>query len=330
MRRARTRTLVLRGGALGDFVLTLPVLATLGRGGVAPDLCAHPAHAALARAGGLAGELHRIDDPRWDPLWSGGDLTDVQILLAGVRRAVVLRPVDRDAVAGRLAECGVSEVVVHDPRPPEDGSVHAADHLLSAIGNPPAIPALSLPVAQLDPARTRLHALLPSGAPPVLLMPGAGGERKRWPLVRFTGLAEALRRDGLGVVWVTGPVEDERLAGSVGPLHPRISDADPLETAALCAAADVVVGNDTGTSHLAAAVGTPVVALFGPTDERTWGPRGRGVVRVLRSDVHPAGEDCREGCPPGRPGRCLAGIGAGTVRQVVLDVVSVETAPGHA
>jgi len=81
-----------------------------------------------------------------------------------------------------------------------------------------------------------------------------------------------------------------------------------VETARLCAGAAVVVGNDTGTSHLAAAVGTPVVALFGPTDQALWSPRGRAPVRALRSGLHPAGEDCGEGCAPGRPARCMAAI----------------------
>jgi len=80
-------TLLFRGGALGDFVLALPVLAELGRGGRRPWLCATPGHAALAVAGGLVERTFRLDDPRWDPLWAGGDLAAARMLLQGVGRS---------------------------------------------------------------------------------------------------------------------------------------------------------------------------------------------------------------------------------------------------
>jgi heptosyltransferase III len=322
------RTLVFRGGALGDFVLTLPLLSALTRDGHPPDLAALAPHRALALAGGLVGEPHRLDDRRWHALWSGGDLRAARAALAGVERVVVLRPVDPVEVGDRLISCGVDRVVIHDPRPPADGGVHAADHLLSAVTHEPhhAVPMLDLPRPAVRAAREQLEALVGHDRPRVLLMPGAGGERKRWPLTRFSGLAAALRAEGLGVVWILGPVEADRLRGRTHALQPSVAGAGPVQTAALCAACDVVVGNDTGTSHLAAATGSPVVALFGPTAASTWAPRGRGAVRVLRAPLHPDGDPCAEGCGPSRPARCMAAIQPADVLAATLELAASEGA----
>ena len=100
-----------------------------------------------------------------------------------------------------------------------------------------------------------------------IIHPFASGPRKRWPMEKFQ---EVARRLNMPVRWCAGP--EEALDGAV-----RI--ADLYELACWLAGARVFIGNDTGISHLAAAVGTPVVALFGPTDPAVWAPRGR--VRVL-------------------------------------------------
>ncbi len=275
---SRRWTAVFRGGALGDFVLTLPVLAALRAAGQPVLLVADPRHLALARAGGLAGRGSPLDDRCWGPLWSGGALAPTADALAGVRRAVVLRPAEPAAVRDRLERCGVAEAVVHDPRPPADGSRHAADHLLAALG-PGATAAV--PRLRLAPG-----APAPRGdAPRLVAVPGAGGEGKRWPRERFADLIEGWRRGGGEAAVLLGPVElDQGEAGARlgAAVHVEL---DLLRTARWLAAADVVVGNDTGTSHLAAALGVATVALFGPTDPRTWAPRGERV-RVLQA---PAG-----------------------------------------
>jgi len=282
------RVLIVRGGALGDFVLTVPVLRALGRGGNAVDLCCGDDAARLATACGLADSTTRLDDARWGGLWSGGEPGPIASTLRRYDRVVVLRPVDPHAIAPVIRAWGVDRVAVHDPTPPGDGSVHAADHLLAATGSPRgrAVPRLSLPSAWKGSSRRRLRAL--GRGPTALLFPGAGAEEKRWPLRGFLDLADELHRLGWSVAAVTGPVEADRIGPALGgqPTGPAavLDVGDVLELAGLCAVASVVVGNDSGPAHLAAALGTPVVSLFGPTDERTWGPRGDGAVRILRGE----------------------------------------------
>ena len=103
----------------------------------------------------------------------------------------------------------------------------------------------------------------------VVLLPGAGRPEKLWPIDRFRQVASTLADRALAV-W--GPGEEER-ARAIGC---RVAPPTTLrELARLVATASAVVGADTGPLHLAAALGTPVVGLYGPTDPRRNGPYGQ-------------------------------------------------------
>jgi hypothetical protein len=105
--------------------------------------------------------------------------------------------------------------------------------------------------------------------------PFSGSPRKNWPLERYRQLAEALAAR-MPVAWCAGP--EEALDGAV-----RFEDLYDL--GGWLASASVYIGNDSGITHLAAAVGTPVVALFGPTNPRVWSPRGPRVRVVAATDL---------------------------------------------
>ena len=153
--------------------------------------------------------------------------------------------------------------------------------------------------------------------PLALLAPGAGWSAKQWPATHFSELAQALRVQRFDVA-VTAPREDDALAlrvvaASAGAARLIASNVSGL--VAITRRATLAVGGDSGPIHLAAALGVPLVALFGPTDPARNGPRGPGPVRILRhpssltSYRHVAGED---------PG--LARIGVSEVLQACLDV----------
>ena len=110
-----------------------------------------------------------------------------------------------------------------------------------------------------------------------VIHPFASSPRKRWPLAKFQ---EVARQSRMPVRWCAGP--EEKLDEAV-----RIDNL--YELACWLSTARVYIGNDSGISHLAAAVGTPVVVLFGPTDPAVWAPRGDRV-RVLEhmESVEPA------------------------------------------
>jgi hypothetical protein len=106
-----------------------------------------------------------------------------------------------------------------------------------------------------------------------VIHPFSGSPKKNWPLENFRALARQLERT-MPVRWCAGP-EDPPLEGAV-----RIGDL--YELACWLARARLYIGNDSGITHLAAAVGTPVLALFGPaSNPAVWGPRGPHVRVVV-------------------------------------------------
>lgn len=129
------------------------------------------------------------------------------------------------------------------------------------------VPEVVLPALRPFPAAERPYAVI--HAAPMF-------RYKRWTEEGWRSVASALARRGLGVIATSGPSEDER--GYLDQVWGGAADVrrlDPLpwgELATLIAAADIYVGPDTSVTHLAAATGTPTVALYGPTDPRLWGP----------------------------------------------------------
>jgi ADP-heptose:LPS heptosyltransferase len=109
-----------------------------------------------------------------------------------------------------------------------------------------------------------------------MMAPGSGAREKNWPLAYFTVIGRWWReRAGGAVVVLLGPVERERGGFEQFPEDfVVVRDVSLAQAAALMARSDLYIGNDSGMTHLAAAVGAPTVAIFGPSDPRQWAPRG--------------------------------------------------------
>ncbi|MBI3978476.1 MAG: glycosyltransferase family 9 protein [Chloroflexi bacterium] len=320
------RILVIRLGAIGDMVITLPALQALRRSfsDAWIDLVANPIPASFVVGRGLVDRFAPYDvavaagiDSGRSPneQCAGGnragagscqaDHYDLAVLWVGDPRAALL---------GRLAELRWRHAVVCDPLgQAAGGPLHAADRLLASIGAMDRSPAPAQP-AEAGPAPSVTPAAIPrffpthaerveargvlnrlglapgvSGRRLIAIHPGSGGARKNWPAERFAAVADALLRRGESVLIVAGPADGE----AVGQVERRLWQwrrSDQLAQipllplpvlAATLEQADAYLGNDSGVSHLAAAAGTPTVAIFGPTDPAIWAPRGRRV-RVLR------------------------------------------------
>jgi heptosyltransferase-2 len=281
------RILVLRGGALGDFLVTLPALGLLQAKW--PDarieLVGNARAAGLGVLGGYLDAVHSQHEARWSALFTAA--------------AAQLPP----ALRAWLAEFDL--VVNYWPDP--DGTLarrfplRAGQQFLSAPATPVLAPAArhfceplkTLGLSTTD-FRSRLRLRTGSdGGPstsdprlPVAIHPGSGSPRQNWPRARWTELMARLEEP---VLLVLGEAEMERWSA---PSLARFSSADdkriqladnlPLpELAAALARCRFFLGHDSGVSHLAAAVGTPCILLFGPTDPAMWAPPGDHV-RVLR------------------------------------------------
>ncbi|MCC6889570.1 MAG: lipopolysaccharide heptosyltransferase II [Hyphomicrobiales bacterium] len=139
---------------------------------------------------------------------------------------------------------------------------------------PAALPIPELRVPKDDVARWRSRNALAHAAPAVVLAPGAVGPSKRWTLAGYRELAQRLSADGLQV-WVIGGPDETTLAQAIaaGAANARDLTGSDLRHAILAlAAADIAVSNDSGLLHVAAAIGTPAIGIFGPTSAWHWAP----------------------------------------------------------
>ena len=275
------RILVLRGGALGDFLVTLPAIRAvrerwpqaevecLGQGRFA-ELGVGRGYFSAARSlerGSLAGFFveESVLDPDWIDTFSEFDL-------------VVSWLYDpRDVFHRNLARCGVPEIVRGDPRVPEGFGAPAARHFLAALPWPTedADPLGRLALTEADRAAAAQFDL---EEPFLVLHPGSGSPAKNWPLDRWAALLENLKATGHRSV-VVGGEADRAALDRLRPLAPVVLHDRPLpELAAVLARAALFVGHDSGITHLAAAVVTPGIALFGPTDPQVWAPSGATVL----------------------------------------------------
>ena len=193
----------------------------------------------------------------------------------------------RDSVVGRTVRArerrilGPSRAPVH--------RVRQIGHLLD-LAEPPA------PKLWLCPeARTEAKTLVPNGAPVLAFGPTANWPGKQWPAARFAELAERLTRSGSILpdarIAILGAPDERRFALPVLEAVPAqrridlIGRVDLAAAAACLARADLYVGNDSGLMHMAAAVGTPTLGLFGPSREELYAPWGERAawVRTERS-----------------------------------------------
>jgi lipopolysaccharide heptosyltransferase II len=136
------------------------------------------------------------------------------------------------------------------------------------------LPEIVVPDTEVAAWRKR-RGLASDASPIVALAPGAVGPGKRWPTESYAELAKALTQDGATVWILGGPMEKELAAAITGHAGDRVHDLtgnDLRDAIIALKAADLAVTNDSGLMHIAAAIGTPTIGIFGPTDPRLWGP----------------------------------------------------------
>lgn len=283
------RVLIIRSGAVGDLILTLPVLSALKKRyeGLSIDMMGDPVRLALLHHCGYVDNVLPIDSREFTPLFAAGGARPGPALHSLLSYdAIISYLPDADGVfEDNLRKFAGGPVLTGLSRPPEGRRIHMTHVLMDAlaplgvdaIADPPEID-LPLGAAAEDVSN------LASDSTFIVIHPGSGGPAKCWPAERFRALIECLVGRGCMPIVTFGPADDAVRRR----ILPRISDRDvhivenrPLvDMAVLYARCRAMIGNDSGMTHLAAATGTPVIALFGPTDPAVWGPRGKGV-RIL-------------------------------------------------
>jgi heptosyltransferase-2 len=225
----------------------------------------------------------------WESAMFAGLLTDDASSSPELRgalapfQAVVAYSASQDLLQGLAQAAPSAELVAQPPLPPLSGP-HAADWLAHAVTKLGAKATVTPPTFAASAAETAQAKPWLDGLGPRFLAihPGSGAPRKNWPADRFASLVERLTADRPFLL-VEGPADAEAAAPALRlPSAVRARDLPPRVLGAVLARAGVYVGNDSGVSHLAAAWGAPVLALFGPTDPAQWAPVGPRV-EVLRA-----------------------------------------------
>lgn len=266
------RILVLRGGALGDFIVTLPALALLRDRWPAArlELVGNATAAVLALDRGLLDAAHSQHESRWAALYGSGPLPpDFAAWLGGFDLVLNFWPDPAGELRHRFPLREGQACLTADPHPVLKPAAAHYCAPLRQLGLTPGTLAFSLRTPAPVPRRVALH-------------PGSGSVRKNWPPARWTALAQWMRDAlGLDLLVISGEAESTDPLGGIGrPLRQR-----PLaEVADELAKCQLFIGHDSGVSHLAAATGARCLLLFGPTDPAMWGPPGPNV-RVLQRDA---------------------------------------------
>lgn len=313
------RTLVLAPNWLGDAVMALPAVAALRRQHPDDRLVA----AARPAVAPLFGMVEGIDEVVRVPAgraWRPSDLRAEAAAIAAARADLAILLTNSFRTAWVVRRAGVPErwgvkadlrgrlLTRAVPRPQRHGAHHADYYrdLLAALGIEavPGSPRVDPPGGAVEAARALLSSAgAPPGVPLVGMAPGAAyGTAKQWPPRRFAELAAALReRHGAATVLV-GSRGDQDAGdevarslppGDAGAVINLIGKTDLPTLAGLMCQCRAFVSNDSGAMHLAAAVGLPVAALFGSTDERATAPLSPSVPGVPAHAILTAPAWCR-------------------------------------
>lgn len=289
------RILFIRGGAVGDFILTMPSLRLVRE--TLPDneieVLGYPAIASLAVAAGLVDRVRPLEDPRLATFFAPGAKLDPEwcAYFAGFDLVVSCLYDPDGFFAGNLRVAGVKTLVTCPYRPDE-----TPPHLPAAVqfAKPLESLGLFLDDAALDldygTAEEAANAGTADGGPVVALHPGSGSPKKNWSYESWANVLAALHREKRvkRFLITSGEAESDVIASflalleAAGVPHDHLEARPLAELGSLYRRIEGFLGHDSGLSHLAASAGAKGLLLFGPTEPGIWAPVSSRM-KILRS-----------------------------------------------
>jgi heptosyltransferase-2 len=287
------RILVIRGGAIGDFILTLPAITALRRQFPAAHLevLGYPHITQLALAGGLVNRVQSIEARALAGFFArGGELAEDLAAYFSEFDLILSYLYDPDDIfKTNVGLCTGAQFIVGPHRADETSRLHAAKVYLQPLERLAIFDADPIPRLPLSRRPPSINYQL-STINQLAVHPGSGSERKNWPESNWAQLLKHLvNSTELDLLLVGGEAEGERLqrlAAGLPPARCQVAQSLPLaDLAHRLETCRAFIGHDSGISHLAAAVGLRCLVLWGDTAEEIWRPPGEKV-DVLR---HPDG-----------------------------------------
>jgi heptosyltransferase-2 len=292
---SRGKILVIRGGAIGDFILTLPAIAALRNHfpGAHLEVLGYPHIVQLALAGGLVDRVQSIEARALAGFFArGGRLEPDLVDYFSEFDLIISYLYDPDEIfRSNVGRCAHAQFIAGPHRPDENEAVHAAQVYLKPLERLAIFDADPLPRLSFDPCHEHGTADLPASqdarqrVPTIALHPGSGSEKKNWPETKWAELMQhLLGATSLNLLLVGGEAECERLqrlGAALPPTRVRVTQSLPLpELARRLQQCVAFIGHDSGISHLSAALGLPCLVLWGDTVEGIWRPPHKNVVII--------------------------------------------------
>lgn len=291
--------LVIHQGALGDFLLALPTLSALRRAfpEARPFMMGYPRILQLAEGRFYAEEIFSIDQKGMATFFVREGTLDrgLSQFFSGFGLIVVFGKDGEGTLINNLKRVCQGRIFHINPLPNWDDGVHLSDHLLRQLTR------YRVPFSDQNP---RLYLReedrewgrefwMGKGVSPeersniIVLHPGSGSRKKLWPLKHVIDLFRHLQsKPDRKFLLILGPAEGPEVHQAFGGMNsPRLIPAKGLSLVQLASVMEesrLFIGNDSGISHMAAALGLPTLAIFGPTDHRVWSPRGERVEVIRR------------------------------------------------
>jgi len=270
----RGKILVIRGGAIGDFILTLPVLSALRERFPEAQLevLGYPNVTSLAVASGLAHSSLSIESRALARFFAPRVELDSQMRDYFGQFALIFSYLyDPDQFFETNVKSCFTGQFIAGPYRPSDEITHATDLFLT--------PLKALAIFDADPQpRLNLAAKEPLQGNWIALHPGSGSEKKNWPIEAWIEFARSLQISReCNLLLVGGEAEGnklEKLKALLDTERIKVLKGRPLvEVAQHLAACQPYIGHDSGMSHLAAALGLKGLILWGETNASIWRPR---------------------------------------------------------
>ena len=291
--------LVVHQGALGDFVLALPALKTIREAFplARAVIMGYPRILELVEKRFYADEIFSIDQKGMATFFVREGAIDLTLseFFKRFDLIVVFGKDGGGTVVANLRRVCRGQVLPINSFPPWDEKVHVTDHLLkqlTSFGLRASDPNPRLHLNESD-RKWAKHFWNNKGVTPeeqskvIVLHPGSGSKKKVWPLERFVHLANTLQAHlGSKIFIILGPAEGPEVQRAFEGMRSTkfilAKGLTLLQLGSVMAGCRFYIGNDSGVSHMAAALGIPTVLIFGPTDERVWSPRGEKSFVVRR------------------------------------------------